>query len=243
MKKLFTSLTFTFLFFIMQSHAALLMVQNSISLSQSSSLWIADDKNNYQQQGSNKIATRGYYQMNLDVTFWKNDDFDISAGLSRAYVKLNDGSFFGATENQSNNNFSEFSVGANYRLFNLQNHSFFAGAKYIHPGNTKVESPTFLSFNDFSQYLDLSITSASQWSSVTWENQLRLRAKVDGPGNNHYAFESSILYAFNDQVRFGGALIFLALLEGLISIAKVLMIILLKVGNIRYGTKKSNGLV
>ena len=88
MKKLFTSLTFTFLFFIMQSHAALLMVQNSISLSQSSSLWIADDKNNYQQQGSNKIATRGYYQMNLDVTFWKNDDFDISAGLSRAYVKI-----------------------------------------------------------------------------------------------------------------------------------------------------------
>lgn len=86
MKEFFTSLTFSFLFFIMQSHAALLMVQNSISLSQSSSLWIADDKNNYQQQGSNKIATRSYYQMNLDVTFWKNDDFDISAGLSRASV-------------------------------------------------------------------------------------------------------------------------------------------------------------
>ena len=199
---------FLFLFLSITSYADSLFLHSSVSLSTSKALWLkGDQKQDYQGEGllagGPNQATRNYWQYSFDGYYSPFEDWEFFSGVRIGTVKLSNGPFLGAKENETNSQISEMHLGAGYRIYKKRYHEYYANLKYIHPGKYGRRHPEFLSFNDFSQYLQLSLSSKHYFKKWEVSPLLMYKRKTAGPGNSHAGAELKGLYQLNSRLKFG----------------------------------------
>lgn len=189
------------------SYADELYLHSALSISKSTSLWtMGDKKENYSGTDANGNAANGsrsYYLYSFDSSYSIKDLFNLEFGFGYGYVKLSDSGFLGAAANDSNSAFSEIYFGASKEIYRFDNHVFFSGIRYSHPGDSSISRPEFLSFNDFSQYLELSLGSNHFFKSLTLDNNIKYKLRTAGYGNDHLAFESKLFSRINNKLFLG----------------------------------------
>ena len=190
-----------------------LFIRTSFSISHSESLWLlGDEKTPYKGTnlgGSDIQANRVYYEGGLDNTLSLNSQWDIHFGIKYGYVKLNDAPFLGAQQNESRNQISSATLGTSYHIFQSRNKLFGAFLKYTHPGESKRQKPAFLSFNDFSSYLEPGFYGSFYFRKWEYHPLIKYKHKISGIGNHHAAFENKTFYNFSNRFKFGPGIDFL----------------------------------
>lgn len=203
----FNLLLLLILSFSFQVHADELYLHSALSISKSTSLWtMGDTKEDYSGTDTNGNATSGsrsYYLYSFDTTYSLQDLLIIEAGFGYGYVKLSDGDFLGAAAGESNSAFSEIYLGVSKEFYKINNHIFYSGLRYSHPGDSSISRPEFLSFNDFSQYLEFSLASQHFFNSFTLDNNIKYKLRTAGYGNNHLALESKLFSRVNNKIFLG----------------------------------------
>jgi hypothetical protein len=194
-------------------------IHSQHSFSTSSSLWLrGDEKHPYSGAdifGDGTKARRNYYQAGLSAFYGLGNNFQLGAGIGYGIVHLSDAPILGAAAGDTRSQISNITFEGHYQILKRKSWDLAAGLRYIHPGKVGQRHPEFLSFNDFTSYLELELKH--HWKLGLWkiDSLLKYKDTLTEQGNNHLIIEEKFQYSFTNNIISGFGLDYLSTEGGL----------------------------
>jgi hypothetical protein len=189
-----------------------------LSYSTSSALWLrGDEKHDYSGtdiQGTNKKASRSYYQAGFRGFYGLGYGLQLGMGLRYGIVNLRNAPVLGAAEGDTRSQISEISLEISYELVRRPKWDLVTGLRLLHPGKPGRHHPEFLSFNDFTSYAEVEIKHSWFLKSFDIYSLIKYKKTLTDNGNNHLILEEKAYYKYREELFFGLGMDYLSTDDG-----------------------------